>query len=364
MYTIFSDFFLNESGIFRLFCYTSTRCGFAFMVAFLFVVFLMPKYIKFSHKWQIGGQPIRSEYLPEHNVKKGTPTMGGIIMISAIFIASLLFANLKNIYVIVLISDLFLFGLIGFVDDFNKIKKRDIGGIHAKTKLLFEIVFAYFSIYFVNHYVDSDFYSNMLTFPFFKKLILDIGIFYTIFRIFVIVGTTNAVNLTDGLDGLAIVPIMIVNAVFILFAYIIGNAVFSKYLMYSYQYGAQEICVFLSSIIGASIGFLWYNTKPAQIFMGDTGSLALGGVIGVVAVMLKCEFVLAIAGGIFVIETLSDILQIVVFKTTKGKKRLFKMAPLHHHFEKCGWTETQIVVRFWIISILCALFALASLKLR
>ena len=364
MYTLFNDFFLSQSGFFRLFCYTTTRCAFALMISFLIVFLLMPKYISFSHRWQISGQPIRDNYLPEHSVKKGTPTMGGVMIILSSLFSVLLFSNLKNIYVIVLFCSLLLFGLIGFFDDYNKIKKKDVGGIHAKTKLLFQCFFAFLSNYTVNRYIDSSFYSNTLTFPFFKNLVLDLGIFYTLFRVFVIVGSSNAVNLTDGLDGLAIVPIIVVNAVFIVFSYIIGNAVFSKYLFYNYQYEAQEICIFLSAIIGASIGFLWYNVKPAQIFMGDTGSLALGGVIGVVSVMLKCEFLLAIVGGLFVIETLSDVLQIFVFKITKGKKRLFKMAPLHHHFEKKGWSETQIVVRFWIISILFALLGLSSLKLR
>ena len=364
MYTLFSDFFLSQSGFFRLFCYTTTRCAFAFTISFLIVFLLMPKYISFSHRWQISGQPIRDNYLPEHIVKKGTPTMGGLMIILASLFSVLLFSNLKNIYVIVLSCSLLLFGLIGFFDDYNKIKKKDVGGIHAKTKMLFQCCFSFLCIYIVNRYIDSSFYSNTLTFPFFKNLVLDFGIFYTLFRVFVIVGSSNAVNITDGLDGLAIVPIIVVNAVFIVFSYIIGNVVFSKYLFYNYQYGTQEICIFLSAIIGASIGFLWYNIKPAQIFMGDTGSLALGGVIGVVSVMLKCEFLLAIVGGLFVIETLSDILQILVFKITKGKRRLFKMAPLHHHFEKKGWSETQIVVRFWIISILFALLGLSSLKLR
>jgi len=364
MYSIFGDFLLNQGDLLRFFCYLSIRCGLGLFFAMFFVLLFMPKYINFSHKWQIAGQPIRDDYLPEHNEKKGTPTMGGAMIILATILSSLFFADLKNIYVIVLIFTLLSFGCIGFIDDYKKVHKKNVNGIRGKTKIIFQVLFSIVAIVVVNMYVDSDYYSKNLTFPFFRNLVLNIGIFYTLFRIFVIVGTSNAVNLTDGLDGLAIIPAIMVNFVFIIFAYIIGNVVLSKYLLYNYQYGIQEICVFLSSLIGASIGFLWYNVKPAKIFMGDMGSLAIGGTIGVSAVILKCEFLLAIAGGLFVIETLSDILQVFSFKITKGKKRLFKMAPLHHHFEKCGWSETQIVVRFWIISFIFVLLAISSLKIR
>ena len=330
MFTIFNDFFLNTASVFRLFSYRTFRCGFAMMLAFIFIFLLMPKYIAFSHKWQNLGQPIREEYLPSHASKKGTPTAGGIMLILATIISVCFVSDLRSGYVLILLFSLCLFGLIGFIDDYKKIKKANVIGIRGKTRFLVECLIAFVVIYAVNKYVDNDFYSNTITFPFFRKLILDIGVFYTLFRIFVIVGTCNAVNLTDGLDGLAV----------------------------------QEICIFISASIGALLGFLWYNAKPAQIFMGDTGSLAFGGTLGVIAVILKCEFLLAIVGGLFVIETLSDILQVMSFKLSHGKKRLFKMAPLHHHFEKSGWSETQIVIRFWIISILFACVGLASLKLR
>ena len=364
MFTFFNDFFLNTASVFRLFSYTTFRCGFAMMLAFAFVFLLMPKYISFSHKWQNLGQPIREEYLPSHVDKKGTPTAGGVMVILATMISVCFMSDLRSGYVLILLLSLCLFGLVGFIDDYKKIKKTNTSGVKGKTRFFIECLIAFVVIYAVNKYVDNDFYSNTITFPFFRKLILDIGIFYTLFRIFVIVGTCNAVNLTDGLDGLATVPLIVANAVFAIFAYIIGNAVFSKYLLFNNQVGVQEICIFISASIGALLGFLWYNAKPAQIFMGDTGSLAFGGTLGVIAVILKCEFLLAIVGGLFVIETLSDILQVMSFKLSHGKKRLFKMAPLHHHFEKSGWSETQIVIRFWIISILFACVGLASLKLR
>ena len=364
MYTLLYNYFNNTDSLFRLFSYTTFRCGMALIVAFLLTMLIMPSYISFSHIWQNAGQPIRENYLPTHTGKKGTPTMGGVVIILAILFSTLFIADLTNTYVLILMLTLFLFGCIGFIDDYKKVHYKDTNGINGKTKLIFQFLIALSTIIILNHHVGSDFYSNVLTFPFFKNWLLNIGIIYTIIRIFVIVGASNAINLTDGLDGLAIVPIIISNFVFVIFAYTIGNAVFSKYLLLNYQVNVQEICIFICATIGASMGFLWYNVKPAHIFMGDTGSLALGGTLGVIAVILKCEFLLAIIGGLFVIETMSVILQVASFKLSHGKKRLFKMAPLHHHFEKKGWSETQVVVRFWIIAILFALLGLASLKIR
>ena len=363
MYSFLSDYFVNTTGFLHLFSYITSRCGFAFFLSFLLVLFFMPKYISFSHKWQIAGQPIRENYLPEHANKKGTPTMGGIMIVLMTIFCTFLFGDLKNVYILILIGSLFFFSLIGVLDDYTKIYKKDVGGIKGKVKIIFQLIFGLIAILVANKYVNSVFYTNYLTFPFFKKLVLDLGIFYTIFRLLVIVGSSNAINITDGLDGLAIVPTIIVNAVFLVFAYIIGNIIYSKYLFFNYQNGAQEICIFLSALIGSSVGFLWYNIKPAQIFMGDTGSLAIGGVIGVTAVLLKCEFILAIAGGLFVIEAMSVILQVGYFKITKGK-RLFRMSPIHHHFEKKGWSEMQVVVRFWIIAAIFGFIAILSLKVR
>ncbi len=364
MFTLLSDYFSSVNGFLHLFSYTTFRCGFAMMFAFCFMFLLMPKYISFSHKWQCAGQPIREKYLPSHILKKGTPTAGGVMIILTIVLSNLLFSDLKNNYILILVASIILFGLVGFWDDYKKVHKKNTNGIHGKTKLITQCLISIFVIVSLNNFVGNDFYSKTITFPFFRKVLFNIGIFYTLFRIFVIIGTSNAVNITDGLDGLVIVPIIIVNFVFAIFAYVIGNAIYSKYLLLDYQPGIHEICVFIFATIGASMGFLWYNVKPAQIFMGDTGSLSLGGVIGVIAVMMKCEFLLAIVGGLFVIETLSVILQVMSYKITHGKKRIFKMAPLHHHFEKIGWQETQIVVRFWIIALLFACVGLSSLKIR
>ena len=363
MYTLFASFIENINGFFHVFNYTTARCGASLLFSFLFVMIVMPKYIMFSHKWQNKGQPIRGEYLPNHKEKIGTPTMGGVIMIISIILSFLLFGDLSNYYSLILIFTICSFGLIGFIDDYTKIKKTGTAGIKPRTKLILQTIFATIVVLSINYFIDTYAYSNNLTFPFFRKIALDIGVFYTIFRIFVIVGTSNSVNLTDGLDGLCVVPIIFTSAVFVVFGYIIGNISLSNYLFFDYQYGANEICVFLSAMIGSCLGFLWFNVKPAQIFMGDTGSLAFGGVIGVSAMLIKCEILLAIAGGLFVFETITTIMQICYFKITKGK-RIFKMTPIHHHFERIGWSETQVVIRFWIIAFFFCLIALSSLKIR
>ena len=364
MFTIFYNFIVNTNGFFHIFSYITSRCGFCLLLSFFITLILMPKYITFSKKWQLAGQPIRDNYLPEHTVKKGTPTCGGLLVLVITLFSSFIFANIKNGYVLILFFTLLSFGTIGFLDDYRKVKKKDTGGMRAKIKFLLQVLFSTIIVLISNYYVNSNYFSNVLTFPIFKNLTIELCFLYTLFRIFVIVGSSNAVNLTDGLDGLTTVPLILTSAVFIVFAYIIGNVSFSQYLLFHYQNGVYEICVVLSALIGSLMGFLWYNVKPAQIFMGDTGSLAFGGAIGVVAVLLKCEFLLAIVGGLFVIEALSVILQVGCFKITKGKKRIFKIAPLHHHFEKSGWSEVQVVVRFWIISIIFALLAVATLKIR
>ena len=363
MYSVFSDFFSNVSGFLHIFSYLSVRCGSCLMMSFLFVVFLMPKYINFSIKWQKGGQPVLEKFVPQHKNKAGTPSVGGIMIISSTILSCLLFGNLKNYYMMILLFSIVSFGILGFTDDYLKItKKANNKGISPKAKLISQTAISIIIILFANYSMKSNDYSSILTFPFFKNFVLNIGIFYTLFRIFVIVGASNAVNLTDGLDGLVSMPVILICIVFSVFSYIIGNIVFSKYLFFTYQKGAQEICVFLFAIVGAILGFLWYNIKPAQIFMGDTGSLALGGTLGVVACLIKCEFLLAIVGCIFVIETVSVILQIGSVKLFK--KKIFSMTPIHHSFEKKGWSEMQIVIRFWIISVVFALIGLSSLKVR
>ena len=364
MFTLFSNYFTNVSGLLHIFSYTTTRIGFAMLFSFFFMLLAMPKFIAFSHKIQEKGQPIRENYLPEHASKKGTPTMGGVMIIISTILACLFCADLTNVYVLMLLFIFLSFGFVGFADDFKKILLNNTDGIKPRTKMFFQILLSISAILLLNKYIGSESYSNVLTFPFFRKFVLDLGIVYTLLRIFVVVGASNAVNLTDGLDGLASFPIMLVNMVFVIFAYVIGNIVYSRYLFFSYQSGVQEICVVLSAIIGAVAGFLWFNVKPAQIFMGDTGSLSLGGTIGMTAVMLKSEFLLAIVGGVFVMEALSVIIQVFVFKISHGKKRFFKMTPIHHHFEKKGWSEMQIVVRFWLIAIIFALIGLSSLKTR
>lgn len=367
MFSLLSDYFSNTNGLFHILSYTTARCGFALVFSFLFTMFLMPKYIAFSKKWQFKngqeGQPIRGNYLPEHLEKKGTPTMGGIMIILSTLFTCLVSADLTNYYILILMSSIVAFGILGFSDDYKKVHKKDVGGISAKTKMIFQFIVAFAIILITNYCVGSQEYASNLTFPFFRKFVLNLGFVYTIFRLFVIIGSSNAVNITDGMDGLAIIPIIFTSVVLMIFSYVIGNITMSNYLFFNYQSGVNEICIFLSSLIGAGIGFLWFNAKPAKIFMGDVGSLAIGGTLGVVAVMIKSEFVLAIAGGLFVLETLSVIIQVQYFKLTKGK-RFFKMAPIHHHFQKSGWSETQVVIRFWIISFFFALLALASLKIR
>ena len=363
MYTFFSSWFENVNGLWHIFSYITARCGASLLLSFAIMLICMPKYIAFSHKWQKKGQPIRGNYLPEHLQKVGTPTMGGVMIIISILVSCVLFGNLKNCYMAILILSLLAFGIAGFLDDYRKIKKKNVAGMSAKMKFVLQTIIAVAVVLLANYVIDIDDYGNTLTFPFFRKIVFNIGVFYTIFRVLVIVGASNAINLTDGLDGLVSVPIILTASVFLVFGYVISNFQMSQYLLFNYQDGAQEVCVFLSALIGACIGFLWFNIKPAQIFMGDTGSLALGGVLGSSAVLIKSEFLLAIAGGLFVVETLSVILQVGYFKATKGK-RLFKMTPIHHHFEKTGWSEMQVVVRFWIISFFFAIIALSSLKVR
>lgn len=363
MYTFLALWLENVSGILHAFSYITTRCEASLILSFLIMLIFMPKYINFSYKWQGKGQPIRNNYLPEHAQKTGTPTIGGLMIILSILVSCIIFGNLQNCYMIILLFALIAFGIAGFIDDYKKVKKTNVAGMSAKMKFIIQTIISIVIVLVANYCIDIDDYGNTLTFPFFRKMIFNIGVFYTVFRVFVIVGASNAVNLTDGLDGLVAVPIILVAGVFVVFGYVISNFKMSQYLLFNYQDGAQEICVFLSSVIGACIGFLWFNIKPAQIFMGDTGSLALGGVLGCSAVLIKSEILLAIAGGLFVVETLSVIMQVGYFKATKGK-RLFKMTPIHHHFEKKSWSEMQIVVRFWIISFFFSMIALSSLKIR
>ncbi len=333
------------------------------MACSLIISFLFgSRIIRYLRKQQKFGQPIRDDGPESHLLKSGTPTMGGLMIIGAAFFTSLLFADLTNIYVWVVLFILLGYGALGFLDDYLKINKNNHKGVSGKMKLLAQLILALCAC-IVIQYTANEEYVSVLSFPFFKHVMVDLGLFYLPFVAVVIVGSSNAVNLTDGLDGLAIVPIAIVAGCFCVISYLVGSSSYANYLQLIYVPGAAELSVICSAIIGAGLGFLWYNAQPAEVFMGDTGSLSLGGVLGVISVITKHELVLAITGGLFVIEALSVIIQVYYFKFSGGK-RVFKMAPIHHHFEKCGWSESKVVIRFWIISVIFALLGLASLKVR
>ncbi|GLK70399.1 phospho-N-acetylmuramoyl-pentapeptide-transferase [Ancylobacter dichloromethanicus] len=346
----------------NVFRYITFRTGGAIITALLFVFMFGPAIIAMLRLKQGKGQPIRSDGPQSHLLtKKGTPTMGGLMIFSGLMVATLLWGNLSNPYVWVVLFVTIGFGLIGFYDDYLKVTKQTHSGLSGKTRLAIEGLIAGCAAVFIMH-VGRDPLSSSLAFPFFKDLLLDLGWFFVIFGAFVIVAAGNAVNLTDGLDGLAIVPVMVAAASFGMISYLSGNVLFADYLQIHYVAGVGELAVICGAIIGAGIGFLWFNAPPAQIFMGDTGSLALGGLLGTIAVATKHEIVLAVIGGLFVLEAVSVIVQVISFKLTG--KRVFKMAPIHHHFEQLGWTEPQIVIRFWIIAVVLALIGLSTLKLR
>jgi len=342
--------------------YITFRTGGAMMTAMVFVFLFGPWLIDHLRIKQGKGQPIRADGPQSHLVtKKGTPTMGGLIILSGILVSTLLWANLANRYVWIVLGVTLGFGAIGFYDDYLKVTKQSHVGFSGKLRLVAEVLIAAAACYFIMQLGRQPFASS-LTFPFFKEWILPLGWFFIVFGSIVIVGAGNAVNLTDGLDGLAIVPVMIATGCFGVFAWVVGNALFSDYLQLHFVPGTGELAVVCGAVIGAGIGFLWFNAPPASIFMGDIGSLSLGGMLGTIAVATKHEIVLGIVGGLFVLEAVSVIVQVVSFKLTG--KRVFKMAPLHHHFEQKGWTEPQIVIRFWIIAVVLALAGLSTLKLR
>ncbi|WP_108658951.1 phospho-N-acetylmuramoyl-pentapeptide-transferase [Acuticoccus kandeliae] len=346
----------------NVFRYITFRTGGAMMTA-LFVTFLFgPRIIRSLRVRQGKGQPIREDGPASHLLtKRGTPTMGGLMILSGLIIATLLWADLGNAYVWLILFVTLGFGAIGFYDDYLKVKRATHGGFSGRMRLAIEAVIAIIAILGFMQ-LNSDQLSTALAFPFFKDLLFNLGIFFPIFAMFVIVGAGNAVNLTDGLDGLAIVPVMIAAGSFGMIAYLSGNVVFADYLQIHNVPGTGEIAVICGAVIGAGLGFLWFNAPPAAIFMGDTGSLSLGGMLGAIAVATKHEIVLAIIGGLFVLEAVSVIIQVGSFKLTG--KRVFKMAPIHHHFEQLGWTEPQVVIRFWIIAFILALVGLSTLKLR
>jgi phospho-N-acetylmuramoyl-pentapeptide-transferase len=353
-------------GVFRsflnVFRYITFRTGGAIATGALFVFLFGPWIIDHLRLRQGKGQPIRTDGPQSHLLtKKGTPTMGGLMILSGLVVATLLWANPANPYVWIVLAVTLGFGFVGFYDDYLKVTKQSHGGFAGKIRLAIEAVIAIAACYALVH-LGRDQFSSALVIPFFKEVVLNLGWFFVLFGAFVIVGAGNAVNLTDGLDGLAIVPVMIAALSFGLISYLVGNAVFSDYLQINYVAGTGELLVLCGAVFGAGLGFLWFNAPPASIFMGDTGSLALGGMLGSIAVAVKHEIVLAVIGGLFVLEAVSVIVQVVSFKLTG--KRVFRMAPLHHHFEQKGWTEPQIVIRFWIISVMLALAGLSTLKLR
>ncbi|WP_347938919.1 phospho-N-acetylmuramoyl-pentapeptide-transferase [Rickettsia oklahomensis] len=352
---------IHNSHIANLFHYITFRSGLAVIITLILSFTTGPMLIKFLRTLQKNGQPIRLDGPASHQTKAGTPTMGGIIIILSSCLATLLLADLTNKYIWITLFGFISFGIIGFIDDYAKITKNSHYGVRGKSKLLLQGIISLI-ICILLEYTDKN-PSHLLNIPFFKNLSLDLGYFYIVFAIFVIVGSSNAVNLTDGLDGLATVPIAFTAGSFALISYLVGNLIYSNYLQLTYIPNTGELTVLCAGLVGSCLGFLWFNSQPAEVFMGDTGSLSLGGILGIISVITKHEVVLSIVGGLFVLETASVILQVYYFKATKGK-RIFKMAPLHHHFEKHGWAESKVVIRFWIISVIFALVGLSSIKLR
>lgn len=366
----------HEFAIFNLFKYLTFRSGGAIITSLLMTFMFGPATIRWLKSKQGAGQPIREDGPESHLLtKKGTPTMGGVMILFSVVVSTILWADIENHYVWIVLFVTLGFGLIGFVDDYLKLTKRNTKGLSGKLKLLIQFAISLIAAILIHNeallnetisdtliHVNHVDIATHLALPFFKDIMINLGYFYFIFVMLVMVGASNAVNLTDGLDGLAIVPIMIAAGCFVLISYLVGNVKFADYLQLHYIRNSGELAVFCAALIGAGMGFLWFNAPPAQVFMGDTGSLAFGGSLGVVSVIVKHELVLAIIGGLFVAEAVSVILQVASFKLTG--KRIFQMAPLHHHFEKKGWKEPTIVIRFWIIACILALVGLSTLKLR
>lgn len=353
---------LSDGGDFlNLFRYITFRAGGAFFTALIFGFFFGRPLIDLLRRKQKKGQPIRDDGPQSHLSKAGTPTMGGLLILAALTLGTLLWARLDNGYVWIVLLVTLGFAAIGFADDYAKVTKQHHAGLSGRVRLLIGLAIAA-AAGAAAAWLHPDALSGELALPFFKNALINLSILYVPFTVIVILGAANAVNLTDGLDGLAIMPVMIAAATFAVIAYMVGNANFANYLGVHFVPGTGELAVFVAALIGGGLGFLWYNAPPAAVFMGDTGSLALGGALGAIAVVTKHEIVLAIVGGLFVVEALSVIIQVLYFKRTG--KRVFLMAPIHHHFEKKGWGEAQIVIRFWIIALILALIGLATLKLR
>ncbi len=348
---------LEFEGIFNVFRYLSFRSGAAVSTSLFIGLLIGPKFINMLRMRQGKGQPIREDGPITHLKKAGTPTMGGLMILISVVLSLFLWMDLSNIFVWACIFVTLGFGAIGFMDDYDKVRKASHKGVPGRVRLLLEFAVAGFATWLIVQQIGTSLYV-----PFFNDVQIDLGYFYIPFAMFVIVGAGNAVNLTDGLDGLATMPVVIASATFLVLVYLSGNAVFSEYLGIPFVRGAGELAIFCACVIGACLAFLWFNAPPAAVFMGDTGSLALGGALGAIAVSIHHEIVLALVGGLFVLEAVSVIVQVFFFKRTG--RRVFRMAPIHHHFEQLGWSESTIVIRFWIISLVLALAGLATLKLR
>ena len=360
LYSILLNF-SDQLSFLNFFKFLTVRTGLSMFTAMIVVFLVGDSFIKYFSSKQIH-DPIREDGPENHIIKKiGTPTMGGLLILLGLFSGVLLWGDLTNSYIWFLLFVTASFGFLGAYDDYKKIKNKNSAGVSSKVKFITQIILSVIAIMILISFADTSEIKNLYL-PFFKNLVINLGWFFIPFYIFIIVGSSNAVNLTDGLDGLATVPVILVAACFAFISYVTGNIVFSEYLLITYIKDAGEVAVFCGAIIGSCIGFLWFNAPPAKIFMGDTGSLALGGSLGGIGIITKHEIVLAITGGLFVLEAVSVIVQVISYKLTG--KRIFKMAPIHHHFEKKGWAESTIVVRFWIISIILAMIGLATLKLR
>ncbi|RLP53658.1 MAG: phospho-N-acetylmuramoyl-pentapeptide-transferase [Ketobacter sp.] len=355
-----AEYLQQYASVFNVFQYLTLRGILGVLTSLLIAFIIGPKMIERLSYHQIG-QSVRDDGPQSHLSKAGTPTMGGALILVAIFVSTLLWADLSNRYVWVVMAVTFIFGAVGWVDDYRKVVRRNSKGLPAKWKYFWQSVGGLGAALFLYCTAETPAETQLMV-PFFKDIQIDLGWFYVVLGYFVIVGTSNAVNLTDGLDGLAILPTVMVGGALGVFAYLTGHFQFAQYLQYPYLSGAGELIIICGSLVGAGLGFLWFNTYPAQVFMGDVGALSLGAVLGVIALITRQEIVLFIMGGVFVMETVSVILQVGSYKLTG--RRIFRMAPIHHHFELKGWAEPKVIVRFWIITVILVLIGLATLKLR